>query len=224
MFKHSHLNRRIDEQALRSGPGPAVAGLHLSCLEKKAVFTGQTHLFAADVEQPGDQPRNTGCVLRAGDAHDRNATVLMNFEQMINDGFANRSRLTARRLQVGQQAGAGIDFNHRAALPRQRERDVLQHHINAGNVQANHARGQCCRLRHAGVHEVRHIQGHVAVALDQHMGASRGHRIGSETLACQFKNDFGGILGLHGVQGGVFASTAPGVDIDVGVDKFNDVG
>ena len=117
VLEHRHLDRRVDEQALRSIPRPAVTGLHLPGFEKEAVFAGQAHLFAADVDQPRDQPGNAGGVLGAGDAHHRDATVVVGFKQMLDDGFANGSCLAACGLQMGQQAGAGIDLNHSAALP-----------------------------------------------------------------------------------------------------------
>ncbi|MDB5920217.1 MAG: cphA, partial [Massilia sp.] len=45
-------------------------------------------------------------------------------------------------LQMRQQAGAGVDFDDGATLLFQRTRDVFAHQVDAGDVEADHARGQ----------------------------------------------------------------------------------
>ena len=100
----------------------------------------------------------------------------------------------------------------------------MQHHVDARNVEPDDARGQRGCGCHAGVNEVRHIQGHVAVALNQHCNARNGHRVSGEALALKLKNDLGRMVWLHRVQGRVLALAAPGVGVDLGVHQFNDAG
>ncbi len=88
---------------------------------------------------------------------------------MVHDGRANRARNTTGGLQVGQQPGAGIDFDHRAALFVQRTRDIFHHQVNPGDIQADNARRQCRHRGDARMNVVSYVKRHIAVTLDQYL-------------------------------------------------------
>ena len=77
-------------------------------------------MLAGEVEQAGDQLGDGVPAVRAGDADQRDAAGLAVGEQVVDDGLADRARLADARLDVHQQAGAGIDFDDGAALFGQR--------------------------------------------------------------------------------------------------------
>ena len=86
---------------------------------------------------------------------------------MVADRAADRARRADGRLQVHQQAGAGVDLDDGAALRRERAGDVLRHQVDAGDVQADHAGGQHGGMRDFGMDLVGAVDRHVAVALDR---------------------------------------------------------
>jgi hypothetical protein len=110
-------------------------------------------------------------------------------EQVLDDGLADFARLAGGRLDVGQQARAGIDFDDGAALLFERARDVFAHQVDAGDVQADHARGQRRHVRHVRVDLVGDVVGDVAVRLDQHFLAGLRHRGRGQALALQVEQD-----------------------------------
>ena len=69
------------------------------------------------------------------------------------------------------------------------------------------------------MHLVGHIQGHVAIALDEHALASGRHRLGREAHALELQNHFGTLAGHHHIEREVFAPAAPGVVVDLGVGQ-----
>ena len=112
----------------------------------------------------------------AGHADDGDAAALVLGEQVVDDGLTDRLRRAFGRLQVHQQAGAGIDFDDGAALRLQRLADVLADEVDAGDVQAHGARREPAGEGHLGVQIGRAVDGHIAVALDEHATAMLGHR------------------------------------------------
>ena len=78
------------------------------------VFAGQAGAFARQMKQPSDQLRQLCGLLRAHDAHHRNAARFVGAKQMIDHGFAHRAGLSYRGFDVHEQAWAGVDFNDSA--------------------------------------------------------------------------------------------------------------
>lgn len=86
-----------------------------------------------------------------------------------------------------QQAGAGVDFEDGAALLLHGARDVLQDHVHARDVQAHDLGGQRGHVGHFGMDFVGAVDGHVAVALQQHAGALGRNGVGRDVLALEFQ-------------------------------------
>ena len=82
-------------------------------------------MFTADVDQPGHEARHPAGVVGAGDANNRDASILLAVKQVVDDGRTHRLAGTIGRLDVGQQARAGIDFDHGAPLLFQRQGAVF---------------------------------------------------------------------------------------------------
>src|SRR5439155_26785988 len=113
---------------------------------------------------------------------------------MVDDGRANRARCAAGRLQVRQQSGAGIDFDDGAALLLRRARDILNHQIDAGDVETDHARRQCRSGGNAWMYLVGDVESDVAVRLDQYLLAVSRHGISGKSLTFELENDFGAVF------------------------------
>ena len=73
-------------------------------------------MFAGDVEQVGDQLGDVRLALGAGDADERHATGQAGGKEIVDDGLTDRARLADTRLDVHEQAGAGIHLDDGAAL------------------------------------------------------------------------------------------------------------
>ena len=71
---------------------------------------------ARQVQQPSHQLGQAGGVAVAHDAHDGDAAILFGREQVVGNGLADRPGLATGRLQVHEQAGAGVDLDHRSPL------------------------------------------------------------------------------------------------------------
>ncbi|MCY1352233.1 hypothetical protein D9M69_385210 [compost metagenome] len=206
-------------------PVGAVAALHQAAVQEQAVAAGQAGMLARQLQQARDQARHHGLAVGAGHADHRDAAavVLLGLgEQVVDDGAANRTRRAFGRLDVHQQARTGVDLDDGAALFGQRARDVLGHQVHAGDVQSNHARGQRRLRGHARVDAVGHVEGDVAVALDQHGAALGRHRAAIHALALQLQPR-GGIQ-AHAVQRMVFGVAPPRIGIDLQLDQRVDGG
>ena len=113
--------------------------------------------------------RPRSCRSRAGDADDRDAAAVAVREQVVDDRAADRPR--RRRppaCRCISRPGPGVDLDDRAALLLERARDVLGDQVDAGDVESDHAGGECDACRDARVDRVGDVEGDVAVALDQH--------------------------------------------------------
>ena len=82
------------------------------------------------------------------------------------------------------QPGGGVDLDDHAALLVQRPGDVLRHHVDAGDVQADDLGGVDGGSRHGRMDPLGHVDGRAAraqigVAADQHDGAGRRNRVGA---------------------------------------------
>ena len=74
------------------------------------------------------------------------------------------------------------------------------------------------------MHQVGHIVGDIAIALNQHGLALGGDRRCSETLALQVQLNFCGGVRFDQAQGRVFVDAAPGVRVELAVDQFHNGG
>ena len=141
-------------------------------------------------------------------------------EQMLDDRLAHRLRRAFGRPQVHQQPRAGIDLDDRAALFVQRLADVLGHHVDAGDVQADGARGQRHQVGDFRVHVVGAVDGDVAVALDQHTAAGGRHAVGRQAQALQVGAHHVVLVDLDAVEREVLGGAAARVGVELAVDQL----
>jgi hypothetical protein len=230
VLEHGGLGVAVHQQAVAGFPVGAAAG-HVGALDaalphEQAVAARQGRVLARQVHQPGDGARHHMGVARAGHTHDGNAprvrVVLLAREQLLDDGLAHGPRFAHGGLQVHQQAGAGVDLDHGAALGLQGPRDVLGHHVHAGDVQAHHLGGQADAVGDFWVHLVRAVDGDIAVALHQHPVAGRRHAVGREALALQVEQDHRVLAHVQAVERVVFGGAAARVGVDLQVDQLRD--
>ena len=219
-FEHGGLHAPVDQQTLPLRPIHAVLSGQLALVQEQAVGTGQSGVQAFEVQQPGQQLRCPGCVAIAHQAHHRNASVVFGFEQVVGNRLAHRSGLTCGRFEVHQQARAGIDFDHRAALWPQRLGNVLRHQVDPGDVQAHDTRSQHGQCGHIGVHLVGHVHRHVAGAHDQHTAARLRHAFGAQTLALEFQHRGGVLVQANGVQRKILFLAAARIGVDLQLDQL----
>ena len=212
----------VHQDARARGEVGAVALLHQAAVQVQALAAGQAGALARQVQQARDQARDHGLAVGAGDADDGDAAGVAFGEQVVDDGPAHGAGRAVGRLQVHQQAGAGVDFDDGAALLVQRPRDVLGHQVHAGDVQADDAGGQRHGRGDAGVDLVGHVERHVAAALHQHALAVGGHAVGVHALAGDLQAR-GGIQ-AHRVQRVILGAAAARVGIDLVVDQLGDGG
>ena len=162
------------------------------------------------MQEKADQTRHGRGVGAAAYTDQWNAAMVGAREQMLNDGIACGMRAVGAMRQMGRQCGAGVHFNQRAALRRERLADVARNDIDTGDIEAHHA---CRKRRHgrdAGMHLRQHVDADLGVARQFDHLTAGGHDIESQTLATQsethgrevFKvldsNGHGGRLGLVG--------------------------
>nr|GEU28368.1 hypothetical protein [Tanacetum cinerariifolium] len=221
-FEHRRLHVLVEQQAFTGLPVGQAVARQQAAVHKQAVLAAHAHFLAADLQQPGDQARRHGGAMRARDAHHGNAARLFGRKQLVHDGGAHVARRAVFRFQVHQQAGAGIDFDDGAALLVQRTADVGRHQVDAGNVQAHHARRQRSHGRHFRVHQVGDVGGHVAIGLDQHLLAGQRHRERVHALAFEFEDGFARLLRLDQAQWKIFFLAAARIDVDVQVAQLLD--
>ena len=224
VLDHHGLHGAVHQQAAAGVPVGAVACIDAAALEEQAVAAGQAGVAAAQADQPGDQARQHGGAARAGDAHHGDAAGCVVGEQVVADRAAHRARRADGGLQVHQQAGAGVDLDDGAALRCQRAGDVLRHQVDAGDVQADHARGQHGGMRDLGVDLVGAVDGHVAVALDRDDAAGRGHGRGVQVLALELELQLGVGRDVQDVEREFFLGAAPRVAVELAVDQLGDGG
>src|SRR5574343_1760607 len=175
-------------------------------------------MLAGQVDQVGDHLGDRVAAVRAADTDQRHAAAFFGGKQVVDDGLADRARFADARLDVHQQAGAGIDFDYSAALFGQRLRDVLADQVNAGDVEADDAGGQRGDLGGFGMDFVGAVEGMVGVALDQHFAAGGRHAVGVQLLA--FELHPGGGVDLDDRQRVQFGGAAARVGVDLGFDQF----
>src|SRR5471030_307614 len=223
-LKHGRFDVLVQQQALAGFPGAEAVLRQQAAVQEQAIGAGQAGLLAADLQQPSDQPRGHRRAVFAGDADDGHAAGFVVREQMVDDGRADRARFAAGRAQMRQQAGTGVDFDDGAALFGQRPRNVVGDDIDAGDVEADHARGQRGHRRHFGMDLIGDVEADVAVGLDQHLLAVQRHGIRGQALALQFEDDLGAVFRRQRVQRRVFGGAATRVGVDLLVDQPDDVG
>jgi hypothetical protein len=231
VLEHRAVDLAADQQTLGNGAVGGVGIVDAAPAEEQAVAAGQAHRVAGQLQQPGGQPGHAAAVATAGNADDGDATdgrlgvgggVFLR-KQVLDDGVTHRPRVADGRLQMRQQARAGIDLDDGAALRRQRPPDVLGHHVDAGNVQPHRAHRQFDHPRHLGVDLVGAVDGDIAVALDQHAAAGGRHRLGRQTLALEVGADHAVVLRAQARQRVVFGVAAARVGVDLGVDQRDHV-
>src|SRR5690606_40741386 len=107
---------------------------------------------------------------------------------------------------VHQQPWTGVDLDDGTALCLQRLRDVFGDEVDAGDVQPDRANRQRSCGGHRRVDELGHVEGDVAVSLDQHANALGRYRLGLEALVREL--DAGSGVDAHRVQRRVFGTFA----------------
>src|SRR5450830_1459256 len=222
-FKHGRLHAAVDQQALARIPVHAIAAGDAALVEEHAFAADGARVLARQAEQLGQQAHDQAGALRTRYANQWNAARFFLGKQMVDNRRADRARFAHARLDVGQQARAGVDFDDGAALLFQRTRDVGGDQVDAGDIQADYARSQQGRMHDRWVHVVGDVDGDVAVWLDQHFLASLRHGQGGHALAFQFQDDFARFMRFHHAQREVFAFATARIGIDLRVDQLQDV-
>ena len=225
VLEHGGLDGAVDQQALAGVPVGAVARLDAAAVEEQAVAAGQADMLAAELQQPGHQPRD----LRWCRACRRCRRSGCGRCRPSGNRWSTMARPTGRgcafgRLEVHQQAGAGIDLDDGAALLVERARDVLGDQVDAGDVQPDDAGGQRDGVRDLGVHLVGDVDGDVAVALDQHAaGRAAGTESGVKPWRCSSSRTAGVVVEHdRGSSGKSSVGAAARVGVDLAVDQLGD--
>ena len=219
-LEQGRLHGAVEQQALARVPVHAIAADDTALVQVHAFAADGARVQARQVEQFAQHAHDQAGAARARHADQRNAARFLGREQVVDDGRADRAGLAHARLDVRQQAGAGIDFDDGAALLCQRTRDVGGDQVDAGDIEADDPGGEQGRMHDGRMHVVRDVDGHVAVRLDQHFLAGLRHGQGGHALALQFQHDFARFVRLDGAQWEIFAFAAARVGIDLRVDQF----
>ena len=119
-----------------------------------------------------------------------------------------------------QEAGACIDFDHRAALFLQGLGDVLCDQVDAGNVQADHACGQGRGVSHFRMNVIGAINRQIAIAYHHHLAPGRGDGLRRVALALQLQHHRALFLGANQTQRKIFSVSATRITVDLGVDQL----
>ena len=186
VLDHGSLRGAIEQQAAAAFPVGRTGFLDLAAGQEDTVRAGQAAMLARKIDQVGDQLGDGVTAVGAGHADERNATAFFRRKQVVDNGLTNRARLADARLDVHQQAGAGVDFNNGAALFGQRLGDVLADQVDAGDVEADHTGGQRGDGGGIGMDFVGAVESVIGVALDQHFAALGRHAVGIQFLALEF--------------------------------------
>ena len=117
-----------------------------------------------------------------------------------------------------EQAGAGVHFNNSATLTRQRFRNIFGDQIDTGYIQADNTSRQSHHVSDIWVNFIGHINGDVAVALNQYIMTSSGYRLGVEPLTFQLQAH--GRVDTHKVQRIFFSGATAGAAVDLGFDQL----
>ena len=116
VFDDGSLNRAVHEQAATTFPIGGVGFLDMAAIKVDAILAGQTGMPAGQVNQVGDHLGDGIHAVRAGDADQRHTAAFALGEQVVDDSLANRTRFADARLDVHEQAGAGVHFDDGATL------------------------------------------------------------------------------------------------------------
>jgi hypothetical protein len=174
-------------RAVSNTAASTVAAVDLAALHVDAVGVGHADPQPAGGEQVGDQPRDGGLAVGAGDGYGRDAAVFAGAVEVADDGLADVAALAVGRRQVHAQTRRGVDLDDAAVLLLERAQHVLAHHVDAADVQANHL----CRGHRArgdlGVHVVGHVGraaagAEVGVVAQHDAAALFGHRLRRQAL------------------------------------------
>ena len=115
-FKHSRIDRAINQQALTSVKTRRTSGVYAAATQIQSVGTCQPGVTTGKVQQPVHQSRNLCRSDSTTDTDQRNPSAHLVGKQVIDDGGTNRLRGATRRLQMHQQTRPRIDFHHRTTL------------------------------------------------------------------------------------------------------------
>ena len=172
------------------------------------------------MQQSCHDARRQALAVGAADADHRDAPAVARCEQVIDDRFADRARLSFGRFEVHEQARARIDLDDRAALLGERTGNILGDQIDTGDVQADDSRGQRNRRGDFRMHLVGHIECHIAVALDQYFGALGRNRIAVVALPFELEASRRIFIQQQHVERKFLAGAAAWIAIDLGVDEL----
>ena len=79
-------------------------------------------------------------------------------------------------------------------------------------------------MGHLRMHLIGAVDGHIAVALDQHPLSCGRHRVGRQALALQVQQDGAVLTGVHQIEGKVLARTATRIGVDLRVHQLRHAG
>ena len=73
VFQHHGVDLTVHQQSMACSPSGAVGRIDTTCTQEQTAPTGQAHMAATQLQQPGDQTRNGRHALRASHTDDRDA-------------------------------------------------------------------------------------------------------------------------------------------------------
>ena len=175
---------KIDRCTLRTA---AIAFIDAFAGEVHAIGAGHADLFAGRGYDVGEQPRRRCFSVHARHSDDRNAAACDSGNIISTIAWPTGCGVPVGRRQMHPQSGAGIDFDHRAALLAQRPADVFGDDVEARNIQADHANridgaAGDFRMNRFGNIGRRAASAQVAIAANEHLYTSGRNRFGR--VAC----------------------------------------
>nr|GEU28221.1 hypothetical protein [Tanacetum cinerariifolium] len=214
-FQHREIDVRRRQHLARRPVAGAVALVHQHAVDGHAFGGSDARAFAGLACRVRQQQRRGGLAVGAGDGHHGNAAVVAAVHG-FHDGVARVARLAAGRELVHADAGGGVHFDDAAILFVQRHADVAANDVDAGDIEADGARGADADLARGGVQQVGRIfrcaaGGEIGVAAQGDDRAGRRHAV--EFIALFAHDVFRDLVEAHLGQHIGVAVAARGVEV-----------
>ena len=208
------------------GPGDAITIAYFgkSVTDSKSIAGANPERFPGRAHQVSEQPDGGRLSSVASHTDDWNAATLLIGKKHLDNRLAHRSRESNRRIQVHEQARAGIDFHDSSALLLQRLRDVFTNHINATKIQPCCLCGDHHMLSHGRMYIIGYIDGPICKPRHHHSFSISRHGLRVMTLVLQIREDNRvPSRGVDGVPRTRFQVTATGIGVQLQLDQIRHV-
>ena len=116
IFHNRGFDRAICQQVVGGFPFGMVTAEDLPMVEEKAIAAGESRMPSGKREQMSDNARDHRFTVTAGNAHQRDASVILGRKEMRCNRRANGPGSADSGFDVHQQTWSRVDFNDRAAL------------------------------------------------------------------------------------------------------------